>query len=377
MKKVYLDANSNYGLLEHVKENLVNMPHIGNPQSIHFYGQALKAIVEETRESVKNFIKADDFNIYFCSGATEAANWLSYFVSRILNSTNSLMIVSKVEHACVIESARQFVNSNNRVEITLDYRNSNLYEQMIEKIKPYLDRVKVIYWMHSNNETGVIFPLKEVISELKQKKDDILVISDIVQSVCKLDNLDLSYLDCWFFSGHKIGALPGVGVVGAKKKLNLHPFIVGGSQEQYKRGGTENYQAIWSLNLALDYWRKLGAVEATYKAKKEILKSQIMEKIPSDKVSFLFEHFDTIPNTLHLVVPGRKSSDLLVALDIAGVCCSAGSTCYSGKPIPPTLEGFGVPNRLAEGALRLSFRSDIIEEEINFAVEKLRNILSS
>ncbi|MCS6894211.1 MAG: aminotransferase class V-fold PLP-dependent enzyme [Deltaproteobacteria bacterium] len=377
MKKIYLDANSNYGLVETVANSLSAMPLVGNPQSVHTIGQGLKAIVEESREKVRRFFGiADNFDIFFCSGATECANWLMFCLGKNFEKNNKLVCCSAVEHACVLESFKSYIPSDQRILFSFDYSNPNYFDQTVSVVNKHLEKLGALVLIHSHNETGVQLPLEEVVDFIRSRNSNAIIITDAVQSACKFDSLNLNLFDASFISGHKIGALAGVGVLIVKKDFPLRAFIKGGSQERYLRGGTENYHAIWSLSLALDYWQNIGFWETEYRRKKEILKMELNERL-GNRALFLFENLRTVPNTLHLVVEGIKSTELLVALDLRGVCCSAGSSCYSGKPITPALEGFGIPKELAGGALRLSFRYDILEEDLIEAARIISETIES
>ncbi|MEM4379411.1 MAG: aminotransferase class V-fold PLP-dependent enzyme [Thermoplasmatales archaeon] len=373
MRRIYLDANSNYGLIDPVKDYLSTVPEFGNPNSLHFFGQRIKALVEEAREEVRSFFNlGDDKQVYFCSGATEAANWLMFSVGK----TNKLCLVSQVEHACVQESARLYISSQNRIEMPVDYRCSSFFDDFKQRFETLKTSPDFLVWMHSHNETGVIFPLKEYLDLCKSMNPKVRLVCDLVQSVGKLRDIDTSFMDAFFISGHKIGALPGVGVLVVKNDFPIIPFIVGGSQERYMRGGTENYHAIISLTAALRYWKQKIDLENVYREKKELLKRELTNRCGS-KIEFLFEKFPTIPNTLHLAYQGKPSSQVLVALDLRGVCCSAGSSCFSGKPKPPSLDGFLVPDDISTSVLRLSFRHDISDGDLIHAAEIIAQVISA
>ncbi|MCS6961956.1 MAG: aminotransferase class V-fold PLP-dependent enzyme [Deltaproteobacteria bacterium] len=372
MRKVYLDANSNYGLLPSVREAIKDCPDLGNPNSLHFYGQTLKALIEETRETVRKFFRLPvEYNIYFCSGATEAANWLSYSMSK----SGKKVLTSKVEHACVIESLRLWIERCNLIEIPVNYSCDSLFEDFKNRLPVNIQEFGFLVWMHSHNETGVIFPLKEYTDAIKKANPSIRLVCDAVQSICKVENFQPDLFDAFFISGHKIGALPGVGVLVTKPDFPLFPMIVGGSQEKYMRAGTESYQAIFSLKKALEFWQNCNGYEVIFKSKKEYLKNALINRL-GEKAIFYFEKFSTVPNTLHVSFPGHKSSDLLVALDLKGICCSAGSSCYSGKPLPPSLEGFLMPPEISKTVLRLSFRLDISQDDLEYAAEKISEVVN-
>jgi len=361
VKRWYLDANANYGLLDPVKKALATFQAVGNPNSLHYFGQNLKAEVEETREAVRKFIGAsDDDYVLFCSGATEAANWLAYCVKQ----KEIKVEVCAADHACVRESFWGYDKANFFV---VDY----LVSDPCDSVLDYLAKRSFgsLFLIHAHNETGVIFDIERIAKQLKSNSE-VLIVSDFVQSFCKVNLVPFreSLIDAIFVSGHKIGSLPGVGVVVAKKTFPISPLIKGGSQERYLRGGTENYPAIFSLKHALNYWSSLGpeAVASKYWQIKNYFISELKSALESKLVrfEFLFEKWPTIGNTIYVTFPGKRSSEFLVKLDLFGICASAGSACYSGKPLSPSLEGFGVPKELAQGSLRLSFRLDFDMQDI-------------
>jgi len=362
VKRWYLDANANYGLLDYVKEALLNCPTVGNPNSLHYFGQTVKAEVEETREILREVVGAKDEDyVLFCSGATEAANWLAHCVKQ----RGLAVEVCAADHACVRES---FVGYEAVNFFSVDYLASDPSEFVLDYLRKR--SFNALFLIHAHNETGVIFDIEKIARELKQSAPEVLIVSDFVQSFCKLNLTPFkeSFVDAIFISGHKVGALPGVGALIAKKSFPISPLIRGGSQERYLRGGTENYTAIISLKHAMQYWRRLGidAVNTKYWQIKNFFLEELRSTLDakSIKFEFLFEKWPTIGNTIYVVFPGAKSSDFLIKLDLLGVCASAGSACYSGKPLSPSLEGFSVSKELAQGSLRLSFRFDFDVQEI-------------
>ena len=232
-KQIYLDYNATVPLLKEVKKSLIDSMDIGplNASSIHYYGRKGKYIIDIARENISKLINTNKNNIIFTGSATEAINMLFRNFDTI--------VVSSIEHLAVLSSSKSNliipVNKNGVVDL-------NAMETLLKSINKNRKEILVsVMWV--NNETGVIQPIKEVISIAK--KYGCLVHCDAAQALGKIEiNLNELEIDFLTLSGQKIGAPSGIGALINNNQFNLSPQISGGGQEKGIRAGTENIFGI-------------------------------------------------------------------------------------------------------------------------------------
>jgi cysteine desulfurase len=215
--------------------------------------------------------------------------------------------------------------------------------------------------MAANNETGVLQPVREIVERVRGRALKAVIHSDVVQlpgkAGCTFADLGV---DIMTLSGHKFGALAGVGCVVAKGSLTLAPLIVGGPQEEKVRGGTENVLGIAMMGIAAE---KI-AVDADriqrMQAARDTFESFVLQALPECEINGVTE--ERLPNTTSLFVPGIRADDLVVALDLSGVLISAGAACTSGKPEPShVLLAMGQSKERVLSTVRVSMRGDYPE----------------
>jgi cysteine desulfurase len=238
-----LDANASYGGSSFVVNELLALGiNFHNPSSVHSAGQKARALIEEARERVARLLNVGkDSRVVFTSGATESNNT----ILRSLAKDN--LLVSSIEHPSVLECARDLKRKGVKIH-ELKYARGITQESLLKAITT---ETKLVSVMWVNNETGEILPIPAIVSALRLFNSRIYVHSDAVQAVGRLEiDFERSGLDALTISGHKIGALPGVGALVINKRIALDPLLFGGSQELHHRAGTENVIGIVSMGLA-------------------------------------------------------------------------------------------------------------------------------
>lgn len=383
---IYWDANSTYGVdTSFLKDFADNSAQIYNPSSIHRGGQNSKIILEECRETLVRVIDAIalDVNVVFTSGATEANNQALWSALYPYNFKGEIL-VSAVEHPSIIEPAKNYqelgakvtsINPNDQGEYT-----ASLF---LDKIT---DKTRIVCLMLANNENGHIYPLKNIVKEIREKYENLWIHVDAVQGLGKIDfSFTEIDADSMSFSAHKIGALPGIGALVSKRKKHLTALISGGPQELRHRAGTENWVGIASFLHSLK--RCYGDVFSSEFKKgdnsslkdryhkmnqqREILVSLIKKEIPTAK--FPFEEKVRLPNTFNLNFANISADDLVVSADLRGLCISSGSACASGKPDPShVLMAYGMSEEEAKRTIRISLRADITNEDLQTGVKILK-----
>ena len=373
--RVNFDANASVKPIPEVLECLARYRgEFLNPSSVHQSGQAAKKVLDDCRDEVSALLnlKSSD-RIVFTSGATEANNAALAPYYAPANSSGYDLACSSVEHSAVLESLRRQVARGYKLkEISPDQ-----LSETAELTSILNDDLRIFSLMAANNETGQIFDICNISKIIRKISARARIHCDAVQAVGKLKiNFSELGVDTLALSGHKLGALSGVGALVISEHCHLEPWIFGGPQEHGLRAGTENVLAIKTLGIACR------------EARKRLLSSDSrMEKAKQSFTSYLKEfgswikinQFDNeqIPNTLSIRLPGIKADDLVVAMDLCGVAISAGSACASGRPSPShVLLAHGMSESEAKETVRISFEPTISESEFEFGLAAFKETIS-
>ena len=371
--RVYLDANATFGPIPEVAELLrtFDPATLGNPSSVHRTGQRARAVIEEVRAEVRTALSlAAEDSVIFTSGATEANNAVFQGVRALAyahrDGRGLHAMVSAIEHPSVLEPARALRTEGWLVdEVTPpSLEDPFAAEQFAGRLSPDTRLVSV---MLANNETGELLPVRDVFAAARVRSQAFCH-SDITQALGRMP-LSLSSIgaDAVSLSGHKLGALSGVGALVLRGGVELAPTLLGGPQEERRRAGTENVLGIATLGVALramrrDLDRRIGAFQRT----RDALVDALLEHVAD--VSVVRSAVPRIPNTACLRIRGVSAADLVVALDCAGVELSFGAACASGKPDPsPTLRALGLSEDDARECLRVSVRAEYQPGAIEYA----------
>ncbi len=353
---IYLDNNATTFLgpsVLAVMEPLLSGK-VGNPSSIHRYGQAAKALLAKATKEVAAHFGVKTNEIIFTSGATEALNMVIKSAPK-----GSHIITSSLEHIAVIESLKF-------TECTVTYldpepgKGAITVEQIEHALRP---ETAMIVVMAANNETGVRTDIEVIASFAEQRG-----ISLVVDGVAQLGKGEWSLpagVSAACFSGHKIHAPTGVGVAIVRRSFKNDPLIVGGPQQHSMRGGTENLAGIVGFAKALSLLPKTGEAMA-------ILRDRFEEGILSqlEGVQVHGSGEARIGNTSNIAFKGVDGESLLMQLDLAGVAASHGSACTSGTLEPSrVLLNMGIAPSVARGSLRFSLSRFTTQNEIERAIE--------
>jgi len=378
MKVIYTDNNATTKVDSQVIEEM--MPYFGelygNPSSMHTFGDIVGKKIKQARQRVADFINADPDEIVFTSCGTESDNAA---INAAVNAfpEKKHIITSNVEHPAV-KNLYSHLAEKQGYEITLvpvdkkgRLNTSVLYESMS-------DNTAIISLMWANNETGVIFPVEEVAKKANEK--GILFHTDAVQAAGKIDiDVKKAGVDMLSLSGHKIHAPKGIGVLYVKKGFKFSPYLIGGHQEDGRRGGTENSAFIIGLGKACELAREnLSLMNTRVKELRDYLQARLLEEIPSTSVNGVLDK--RLPNTLSIGFDAVEGESILLLLDRDGICASSGSACTSGSLDPShVLMAMEVPFKSAHGTIRFSLSHYNTKDEMDQivatmvpAIEKLR-----
>jgi cysteine desulfurase len=379
MKTIYVDNNATTKVAPEVVEEM--SPYFselyGNPSSMHFFGGQVQTKVEEARERVAGLIGARPQEIIFTSCGTESDN-TAIMSALESNPEKRHVVTTRVEHPAVKNLVGQLKREGYLVtELPVD-RDGLL--SMDEVSQVITEDTAIVSAMWANNETGVLFPVEEIANVAKRR--GAIFHTDAVQAVGKIPiNLAESQIDMLSLSGHKLHAPKGIGVIYVRRGTRFSPYIIGGHQEEGRRGGTENVPYIIGMGkaceLAANY---LEDMQVRVKGLRDKLEDSLLEQIPNSIVNG--DRDQRLPNTSSISFEYVEGESILLKLSDHGICASSGSACTSGSLEPShVLRAMGVPFTAAHGSIRFSLSSYNTEEEIDFIlkvmppiIEKLRAI---
>ncbi|HMO17480.1 MAG TPA: aminotransferase class V-fold PLP-dependent enzyme [Oligoflexia bacterium] len=387
-------------------KEILNHSRALNPSSIHQEGRYARTLLREARENILDLfdLSSDDFELVFVSGGSEASNSLvNGFLSPydFRNGYESSVrkrhaISSSIEHPSIIEPLKRL--SQTGIDISFVSPDNRCYISPSKVISELRNETELVTVMLANNETGAIQRLTDITIELRSNGYQGAVVSDSSQapskSIINYQEIFKSGVDSISLSAHKMGAIPGIGAFILNKSSTcrfFEPLILGGSQENRKRAGTEFVAGAYAWGKVAKSVKK-NLVSETKRINQlridlyNLLKSEIRDldlftEIGSD--SFLKEHdtnqkCESLCNTLLLRIPGCRADDLTVALDIEGVCVSMGSACSSGRQdISHVLEAMGLTKDIARECLRISLDWDSDEEQIREGARRFVNVVKN
>jgi cysteine desulfurase len=372
---IYLDNNATTRVAPEVFEAM--RPYLtdiyGNPSSAHSLGQQMKSAVEHAREQVAELIGAADASeIVFTSCGSESDNWaIGGFLEQ--NPTRRHIITTRVEHEAVRNLCEHLAQIG--CEVTwLEVNESG--ELNLDDLRRSLRRdTGIVSVMLANNETGVLFPIAEIGKIVRENSDAVFHV-DGVQAVGKLPiNLKELEVDLLALSGHKLHAPQGIGALYIRSGVTLPPFIIGGSQERGRRAGTSAVPNIVALGAACELARTFDEHERIERLRNK-LEDEILKQIPNARLNGTTECARRLPNTSNISFEYVEGENILVHLDKAGVCVSTGSACHSTtKESSRTLRAMNVPYTAAQGSIRFSLGRYNTEEEIDFTLKVLPDII--
>ncbi len=321
----------------------------GNPSSVHAFGRAARARLEDAREAVAALAGARPDQLIFTSGGTEANN-LALAWAR-----GGRVLVSAGEHASVLEAAPEA----ERIPLSADGR---VDLAALEELVNGSPRPALLSLMLANNEIGVIQPVAEAAG--LARRAGVPVHCDAVQAAGKIA-LDISALGVQMLSlsAHKIGGPAGVGALIATDDVDLMPVLRGGGQERRRRAGTENLPGIAGFAAAAREAADALSEFAELARLRDRIEAEVATRAPDATIFGIAA--PRLANTTCLAMPGVRAETQVMALDLAGVAVSAGSACSSGKVAPShVLAAMGAEPALADGAIRVSLGWASVPEDV-------------
>ena len=345
----------------------------GNPSSLYEVGQIAKEALEDARARAAKVLNCEPREIYFTSGGSEADNQAIISAAKLGEKKGKKHIIStKFEHHAVLHTLKKLEKEGFEVTL-LDVHSNGVVtaKQVADAIREDTALVTIMY---ANNEIGTVQPIAEIGAVCREKK--VLFHTDAVQAIghvpvdVQADNIDMLSL-----SAHKFHGPKGVGILYSKKTIVLSNIIEGGAQERGKRAGTENLPGIMGMVVALE---QAVANLDNYTAKLLPLRDKLIAGL--DKISYSELNGDKearVPGTVNFCFEGIEGESLLLLLDDKGISASSGSACTSGSLDPShVLLAIGRPHEVAHGSLRLSLSEDITEEEIDYIIKSVDEVVT-
>ncbi len=345
-----------------------------NPNSLHTEGQITAEKLAESREKVAKAINAANPNeIYFTSGGSEADNQALLSAARVLKDKGKKHLVSlNIEHHAILHTLKKLEKEG--FEVTLLAPESNGIVDVNKVRDAIREDTALVSIMFANNEMGAIQPIPEIGAICKEK--GVLFHTDAVQAAAHLPiDVQAMNIDMLSMSAHKFHGPKGVGVLYARNGVRLVNVIEGGAQERGKRAGTCNVPGDVALAAALE--EGVANMEANAK-KTAALRDRLIQglsDIPHSKLNG--DPVKRLPGNVNYSFEGVEGESLLLALDEEGIRCSSGSACTSESLDPShVLMGMGVPVEAAHGSLRFSLNEENTEEEVDYIIEKVHEIVA-
>ena len=374
-RPVYLDNNATTQPAPEIVDAM--LPFLreqwGNPSSMHTFGGATAKAVERARAQVAALINADPAEIIFTSCGTESNN-TALFGAAELHGPAMRLITSRVEHPAVLGPAHRLrEHGHTVVEIGVDgvgRLDIPLLRNSLVGNEPTLVSI-----MWANNETGTLFPIREI-AELA-KGAGAIVHTDAVQAVGK-EHIDVARdpVDMLSLSGHKIHAPKGVGALYVRRGTRLKTWMLGGHQENGRRGGTENVPYIVALGAAAELAKQqMDGERLRLAALRDRLEREVLRTCPDARVNGDVAH--RLPNTTNISFEFIEGEAILYHLSDANICASSGSACASGSLEPShVIRAMGVPFTAAHGSIRFSLGRTTTDGDIDAVLAALPPVVA-
>lgn len=372
---IYLDNNATTAVAPEVLEAM--RPYLstffGNPSSAHSLGRQMKRAIEEARQQVALLVgAADTSEIVFTSCGSESDNWAIRGV--LATQPNKKHIITTlVEHEAVRNVCRLFENDGYEVTwLGVDGNGELDLDSLRSALRPDTALVSI---MLANNETGVLFPMKEI-AEIVRERSKAVFHVDGVQAVGKIPiDLKETEVDLFALSGHKFHAPQGVGALYVRNGVELPSLIVGGGQEQGRRAGTSAVPNIVGLGAACLLARTDD--HARIESMRNRLEDGIVSNIPNAHLNGVADRRRRLPNTSNISFEHVDGQSILAHLDHLDICVSTGSACHSAThESSPTLRAMNIPYTLAQGSIRFSVGRYNTPEEIETTLRVLPNVIA-
>ena len=368
---IYFDHAATTPVDEKVLEKMI--PYFtnvfGNPNSQHVFGRDSVKAVDEARDTIAKIINAKPNEVYFTSGGTEGDNWAMRGIAHARKDKGKHLIISPIEHAAMLSTANALTKEGFEISyMQVDDQGFVNLEHLKSIIRP--DTI-FVGCMMANNEVGTIEPIKEI-TEIAHSVGAVMF-TDAVQAagVLKINVKELG-VDMMSMSSHKIYGPKGVGALYIRNGLKVESILTGGHQERTKRGGTTNVPAIVGFSEAFKIAdRDLDKNFEYVSMLRDRFIDKVLKEVPFTKLNGPRQN--RLPANADFSFEFIEGESILFSLDLAGIAVSSGSACSSGSLEPShVLLALGVEEALAHGSIRFSFGKHNTVEEVDYAVQVIK-----
>ena len=375
MKSIYLDHAATSPVHPKVIEEMIPVyqDDFGNPSSVHQFGRKARRILDEGRRRIGQGIGADEKEIVFTSGGTEADNLAIMGTARANERKGKHIITTSIEHHATLHAVEKLESQG--FEVTYLPVNEEGLVQVSDLKSALREDTILVSIMMVNNETGAIQPV-EVIAEILQDHQAYFH-SDIVQAYGLME-IDVSRLriDMMAVSGHKVNGPKGIGFLYVREGTMLESLQYGGEQERKRRAGTENIPAVKGLQTAVEIIEaERKTYKETYLSYKRLFISSLKDEGIAFEVNGAEEH--TVESIVNVSFPGMNVEALLTNFDLSGIAASSGSACTAGSVEPSHVltAMFGSDHPKTKNSIRFSFGIANSEEDIVEAARRVSQII--
>ena len=371
---VYCD----YSATTYVKKEVLDemLPYFsmefGNASAVYSIGRNARTAVENSRKIVSNALGCKKEEIYFTSSGSEADNMVLLGIARANKNKGKHIITSKIEHLAVLNTCKQLEKEG--FELSYIGVDKNGFIDLEELKNSIREDTILISVMMANNEIGTIEPIKEIGKIAKEK--NVIFHSDCVQAIghMKIDVTDLG-LDALALSAHKFYGPKGIGTAYIKKGISFNPVILGGHQECSKRAGTENVAGIVGIAKAIELANiNIYSHNENLLYLRNSLKENIIKNIPGTVINA--DVNNRLPGHMSISIEDIDARNLLLMLDMNGICVSAGSACNSNSEnISHVLNAIGMSKEQALSTIRITLGDANTTEDIEYISTILEDIV--
>ena len=371
---IYLDNAATTRTAEEVVEAM--LPYFaeqyGNPSAVYSLGSAAKSAVNRAKRTIAAALGAKWEDIYFTAGGTESDNWALKATAEAYSEKGRHIITTRIEHHAILHTCEYLEKRGFDITYLEVDRGGLVSPEALEAaIRPDTILVSIMF---ANNEIGTVEPIAAL--GAVAKRHGVPFHTDAVQAFGQLPiNVDEMNIDMLSASGHKINGPKGIGFLYIRSGLKLQSFVHGGAQERTRRAGTENVPAIVGLEAAVKRAvRTLDEKTARKLFLRDYLIRRIEEEIPY--CSLNGHKTSRLPGNVNFSFRFIEGESVLIMLDMKGICASSGSACTSGSVDPShVLLAIGRNQEEAHGSLRLTLSEENTQEELDFVVEQLKQIV--
>lgn len=374
--EAYLDNSATTRCSERAKNIMVQtlMEDYGNPSSLHNKGKEAEDYIRDAREKIAKTLKIEGKEIVFTSCGTESNN-MALIGGALANKRQGMhLITTAIEHASVAAPMAYLEELGFEVTyLSVDKDGLISLNELRDAIREDTILVSI---MMVNNEIGAVQPIEEAAKIIKEKNPNTLFHVDAIQAYGKFRIYPKKWgVDLLSVSGHKIHAPKGIGFLYIRDKVKVKPIIYGGGHQKGMRSGTENVPGVAALGEAAAeiYENFEEKIDKMYAIKERFIKgvTEIEDVVINGRTGR-----DSAPQVVSVSVKDVRSEVMLHSLEEYGIYVSAGSACSSNKPSPSkTLQAIGLSKAQLESTIRISFCVNTTESEVNYAVEKMKEII--